>query len=255
MSPGANQRWQAGDGAHRVATTAHALQAIVHADGGRLAALKAAAVVTCQGANLFSGDAADLGGTLRRPLQRVYAQRVPTQRVLGDVVVVQPVVDDEFIHQRQRQRGVSAWAQRDVFVALVSGFALARIYTNEFCAIALGHLGVAPEMQVAGNGVAAPDDDEFGLCKKLHPRADLAPQCLHHAFAAGSSADGALQERGTELVEETRSHALGLDQTHGAGIAVGLNGLGCIRPLGANGSEFLCNVIQRLVPANPLKLT
>ena len=31
-------------------------------------------------------------------------------------------------------------------------------------------------MQIAGNRVAAPNDDEFGLRKKLHPHADLGAQ-------------------------------------------------------------------------------
>ena len=45
---------------------------------------------------------------------------------------------------------------------------------------------------------AAPDDDQLGFGKKLHPHADLAPQRLRQAFAASSGANGAVQERSAQ---------------------------------------------------------
>jgi hypothetical protein len=75
-----------------------------------------------------------------------------------------------------------------VFVTLVGRFALARVNANEFGTVAFGHLGVAPEMQVAGDGVAAPDDDQLGLGKKLHPHAHLGAQGVHQTLAASGVA-------------------------------------------------------------------
>ena len=143
------------------------------------------------------------------------------------------------MHQRQRQGGVGAGAQCDVFMALVGGFALAGVDAHQLGAIALGLLGVAPEVQVAANRIAAPDEDELGFGKELHLHAHLATQRLHQRFAAGGRADGAVQQRGAQVVEEAAVHALALHQAHGACIAVGQDGLG---GAGGNGLQALGNV-------------
>ncbi len=190
MPPGAGQRGQAGHRARRIAAAAHALHAVVQADGRG----PGGAVVTRQGRDLFLRNAADLRRTRRRPLQRAFAQGLPAQGVPRDVVVVQPVVDDQLVHQRQGQCRIRAGAQGDVLVAFVGGFCLARVDAHQPRAVALGLLRKAPEMQVAGNRVAAPDQDQLCLRKKLHLHADLAAQRLRQAFAAGGGADGAVQQ-------------------------------------------------------------
>jgi len=107
--------------------------------------------------------------------------------------VVQPVVGDELVHERERQCGVGARAQGDVFVALLGRLGAAWVDAHQPRTVALGLLGQAPEMQVAADGVAAPDDDELGVGEVLHLHADLAAQGLDQALAAGRGADGALQ--------------------------------------------------------------
>jgi hypothetical protein len=91
VAPGAGQRRQAGNRAHRVATTAHALHAVVHADGGRLAAActrrnRVPATLICSTAMPHTAAARSGGHCSPR------AQGVPAQRVVRQVVVVQPVV-------------------------------------------------------------------------------------------------------------------------------------------------------------------
>jgi hypothetical protein len=146
--------------------------------------------------------------------------------VLGQVGVVQPVVGDELVHQGKSQRGIGARAQGDVFVALFGGFGLARVYAHQPCAIALGLLYVAPEVQIAADGVAAPDQDQFRLGKKLHLHAHFAAQRVHQALGTGRSADRAVQQRRAQGVEEARGDALPLHQSHGACIAIGHDGFG-----------------------------
>ena len=99
MAPGADQRRQAGDGAHGIAAAAHALHAVVQADGGRLGG----AVGTRQVTDLLHRDTADGRGAFGRPAQGPLTQRVPAKRMAGDVIVVQPVVHHQFVHQRKRQ--------------------------------------------------------------------------------------------------------------------------------------------------------
>jgi hypothetical protein len=60
--------------------------------------------------------------------------------VARDVVVVQPVVHDQLVHQAQRQRAVGAGQQGDVLVALVGGFGAARVDADQLGAVALGLL-------------------------------------------------------------------------------------------------------------------
>ena len=48
-----------------------------------------------------------------------------------------------------------------MLMALVGGFALAWVNANQLGALALGLIGIAPEMQVAGNRVAAPDQNQL----------------------------------------------------------------------------------------------
>ena len=151
------------------------------------------------------------------------------------------------MHQRQRQGCVGARAQRDVFVALVGGFAAARVDADQARTVALGLLRQTPEVQVAADGVAAPDQDQLRFGEELHLHAELAAQGLHQCFTARRSADGALQVRGAEPVEEARGHALALHLAHGAGIAVGQDGLRVAR---RDGVQPAGDVIQRLVPAD-----
>ena len=101
----------------------------------------------------------------------------------GDVVVVQPVVGDQLMHQAQREGGIGAGQQGDVLVAFFGRLGAARVYADDACAIAFGGLHVAPEVHIAGNRVAAPDQDELGLRKKLHLGADLVAQSEGQCFS------------------------------------------------------------------------
>ena len=170
---------------------------------------------------------------------------------LVDVVVVQPVVGDELVHQRQRERRVGARAQGDVLVALVGGFGAARIDAHQACAVAFRLLGQPPEMQVAGNGVAAPDQDQLAFCEMLHLHAHFGAQGGHERFSACAGTDRALKVGGAQLVEKARGHAFALDLPHGAGVAVGEDGLRVSR---RNGFQALGDGVQRFVPAHGCEL-
>ena len=135
-------------------------------------------------------------------------------------------------------------------MAFVSGFCFARVDADELGAIAFGGLGVAPKVQIAAYRVAAPNDDEFGLCKKLDLHADLATQGVGQALATGHGANRAMQPGGPQLVEKPPRHRLALHQAHGAGVAVGNNGL---RVVGGNGRQTRCNISQSRIPAHRLK--
>ena len=255
MPPGANQGRQAGNQPHRIAAPAHPLQPVVHANRHRLPALRTAAVVLCQRADLHWADAANACRPLGGPLQGTRAHQVPAQGVVVQVGLVQPVMGDQLMHQGQCQRGIGAGQQCQVFMAFFCRLAAPRIDTYQLGALALGLLGIAPKMQVAGDGVAAPDQDQLGLRKKLHPHAELAAQSVHQTLAAGRCADGALQQRGAKLVEKSRRHAVALHQAHGAGIAVGQDGLCGVATARHDGLQPRRNIAQRGVPTHGYKLS
>jgi len=136
-------------------------------------------------------------------------------------------------------------------MAFVGGFALARVNADQFGPMAFGQIGVAPEVQVAGNRVAAPDQNQLGLGKKFDPHAGFGPQCVDQRLAAGRGTDGAVEQRRAELVKKPCRHAFALHQPHGAGVAVGQDGL---RVAPGNVAEPGRDVGQRRIPAYRLKL-
>lgn len=151
------------------------------------------------------------------------------------------------MHQRQCQCRIGAGQKLQVLVAFVGGFALARVYADQLGALALGFLRIAPEMQIAGNAVAAPDQDQLAFGKELHAHAQFAAIGSGKCLAAGAGADGAVQQAGAKLVEKAPVHAFCLHQTHGAGIAVGQYGFG--RAPG-NPMQALGNIAQGLRPSS-----
>ena len=93
--------------------------------------------------------------------------------------------------------------------------------------------------------------DQVRLGKELHLHADLA---AHRGLQRGSARRGAnraVQQGGAQLVEEARGHAVALYQAHGAGVAVGQDGLGVAR---RDVAQARGNVVQGFVPAHFHKL-
>ncbi len=221
MPPGAGQAGQQCNQSRRVAATVHTLHAVVQADGGRLRG----AEVARQAAHFVGTDAADRGRALSRPFGDSRLQLVETIDVIADVVPVEPAVALQFVHHAQRQRAVGAGQQRDVLVALVGRLGAARVDRNQLGAMPLGLLRQRPEMQVAGDRIAAPDDDRLALGEEAHVHAALDAVGGGQRVAAGGRADRAFEQRRAEPVEEAQRHALALHQAHRAGVAVRQNRL------------------------------
>ena len=147
MPPSAGERGQASNRSHRIAAPTHPLHAVVQPNGRRLGR----APVAGQLANLFNRYAADFGRALWRPLQGAGLQGVPAQGVTVNVVLVEPAMGDQLVHEGQRQRGVGAGAQGDVFMAFFGRFAAPGVDAHQPGPVALGLLGNAPKVQVAAN--------------------------------------------------------------------------------------------------------
>ncbi len=251
VAPGAHQGRQAGDVAHRHAAAPHPLHAVVEANGHRLARLGRLAVEPGQFHHLVHRDAAHLGRAFRRPFGRPLLQLLKAQRVAGQVVMVQQVFLDQHVHHAQRQGRVRARHQGDVLVAFFRRQRAVGVDGNQSGAAPLGFLGPGPEVQVGSDGIAAPDQDQPGILELFQVGADGGAHRVLVPRRAGRGADGAVQQRCPQPVEEAGRHRLALQQAHGAAIAVGQDGFR--RPRG-DGLEAAGDGGQRLVPADALEL-
>ena len=246
MPPRARQARQQRDQPHRIAAAAHALHAVVQPDRRR----RRGGVVARQAAHLLGRQTAFGGRALRRPGQRPRLQLLPALDMTGDVIVIDPVVGDQFVHQAQRQRAVGARQQRQVLVALVGGLGLARVDADQLRATALGLVREGPEMQVGRDRVAAPDQDQFRLGEERQMHADLVPVGRRQCRATGRGADGAVQAGRAQPVEEAPRHRLALQQAHGAGVAVRQDRLRIAR---RDRAQPAGDLRDRLVPADALE--
>ena len=78
----------------------------------------------------------------------------------------------------------------------------------------------------------------------LHGHAGLAAQCGLQSHRPSRGADGAIQQRGAQAMEEARRHRFALHQPHGGGVAVRQNGLRVAR---CNGLQARGGVVERLL--------
>ena len=246
MPPGAGEARQQRDQPHRVAAAGRALHAVVEADRRRLHG----AVLARQLADVIGRQAAFGGGALGRPLQGALAQRLEALDVACDVVLIEPAVRDQLVHQRQRERTVGARQRCQVTMALLGRLGPSRVDAPQLGAAALGLLREGPEVQVRRDRVAAPDDDQLALGVVLEMHADLAAVGHRQRLAAGAGADGAVEQRRAELVEEAQRHRLALHHPHRAGVAVRQHGL---RLAGGDGAQARRDRVERLVPGDALE--
>ena len=159
VAPSADQRGQAGDGAHGHAAAPVTLHAVVDADGRR----PRGCVGTGQFNDTLSRNTGDIGRPLRRPLDHAFTQLLKTDRVLLNVVgVVQPLADDH-VHHGQGQGAICARPNGDPLVSGLGRARACRIDDDDACAGLARFLDEGPQMQIAGQRVAAPDQDQLGL--------------------------------------------------------------------------------------------
>jgi hypothetical protein len=243
IAPVAGERGQAAHRAHRIAATGGALHAVVQTDRRRARV----PVVVRELLHLGRRDAAQLRHARRVERLRAFGELLEAERVAGDVVAIEPVLAHQHVDQAQGERAVGARQQRDVLVALLGGERAVRVDRDQLGAAPLGLLRAGPQVQVAGDRVGAPEDDEPGVGKALHLRAGARAERVGHRLRTGGGADGAVEQAGTELVEEALRHALALHQPHGAGVAVRHDALRVDRGdlLQARG-----NVVERAGPSS-----
>ena len=123
------------------------------------------------------------------------------------------------MHHAQRKRAVGAGQQRDVLRAFFRGQAAVRVDRHQLRAAPLGFLRARPEMQVGGDRVRTPDQDQLRIDVALRIHAVAAAERGLDAGLARRGAQRAFQLGSAELVEETPVHRAVLQHPHRAGVA------------------------------------
>ena len=218
IAPRADQRRQAGDGAHGVAAAGMALHAVVDADRRR----PGRAVVARQRDHRLGRQCRRCCATRSGGYSAArVAQRVEADRVAIDVVVIDEVLGDQHVHQAERERGVGARQERDVLVALFGRLAAIRVDGDELRAAALRFLRARPQVQVGRDRVAAPDEDQAAVLELLDVGPDDGADRRDPAGLAGGRADGAVEQRRAEAMEEAAVHRAVLQEAHRARVVYG----------------------------------
>ena len=108
-----------------------------------------------------------------------------------------------------------------MLVAFVGGFCASRINANESGAVAFGLHGNAPKVQVAGDGVAAPNHNQFGMNKIAGAHAHRRTHGVQQPLGTRRCTNGTVQQRCAQTMKKPSSHAVALHLAHGASVAVG----------------------------------
>ena len=157
------------------------------------------------------------------------------------------ILFDDYMHHRQRQRAIRAGANGDPLVGSLRRARVGRVDDEDACTLFACVLDKGPEMEIAGQCVAAPDEDQPGVGIGFGLHALGRSDAINIALKAGLRTNRALKLRSPHAVEKTCSHSLALQQAHCAGIGIGQHGFG---PVGSNhGGQPLGNLGDRLSPA------
>ena len=130
------------------------------------------------------------------------------------------------MHHGQGQGGVRAGVDGEPFVGGPGRAGAGGVDDDDLCAVLAGLLDEGPQVQVAGEGVAAPDQDQLGLGEGLGFGALGGADGVAIALEPGLGADGAGELAGPHLVEEGVGQAVPLQDAHCAGVGIGQDGLG-----------------------------
>lgn len=221
VTPVPSERGQSQDGAHCVGPARGTLHAVVETDGGG----SGQAVSKRQRFDGGDGYVAPSGGARGRPPRCLNEKSFCAAGVMFQIIAIEQAIALQHMGDGIGQRGVTAGPHGKMVMALFSAVATVGIDGPELRALAFGALDHTPQMQVAGDGIGPPQHDQARIFKRFRVHAKSGAHALLHCLRTGTGADGAVQQTGTERMEQTAGHAFPLHLPHRSSITVGQDGL------------------------------
>ena len=184
----------------------------------------------------------------------VYSRRARAQLLRPQRVSIEIVGDPRDARAKstcimpERERRIGTGPDRDPLVALI-GRARAQRIDRDHARAALARLAhERPEMRIRRERVRSPQQHEIALGQTLRIGADTRADRHPHPHRAGHRADGAIEHRGAEQMEEALIHRAALDEPHRAGVRIRKNRLRSVCGAGDR-AEPARDLVERLVPA------
>src|SRR5271154_100716 len=114
--------------------------------------------------------------------------------------------------------------------------------------VAAGFDDERPQMHVGAVNVRGPDDDELRMAELFGLGSILQAERGYQGGAAGGGADGPVQPRRAQAMEETAVHAGAVQHPHGTGVAVRENRFGT--EFAGNSREPFGDRVESFVPGD-----
>ncbi len=118
-----------------------------------------------RGGNVFCRDLRDPGDILKRVLgfHHDFLELVEVLGPLCNEFLVLPAVLDDVLHDTVQERNIRSRVKGHVEIRKFGGWRKPWICTDDFCTTLLGEHDLPPDQRVLLDGVAAKDEDAFGL--------------------------------------------------------------------------------------------
>src|SRR5262249_981788 len=151
-------------------------------------------------------DPGDAGGI--EAGQHLALQAGESERLEGEVAAIAQAVAHKDVHDTESEGGVGAQLDPEMPVRALRGTAAARLDDHELRAAIARALDERPDVDVGGEQIGAPRDDEIGLGHRLGISAAHAPARRVPSGFRGGITDGArLEACGAEGVKESQEQS------------------------------------------------
>ena len=208
-------------------------------------------VVAGEAFDVRDRDAADRGDAFRRVLGRARPELIEAAGPAGDVILVEEPVADDDVHHAKRERRVGAGVDGDVPVRGARGARGVRVDDDELRAVAARFFNEGPEVDVVAVNVGRPGEDQLRVRESFGVGAELAAVDGDQGLATCLRADGAVELRGAETVEEAAIHGTVAELADGAGVGIRQDRFGAV--LAGDGGEAGRDGVEGFVPGNALE--
>ncbi len=175
-------------------------------------------------------------------------QRLKAVSVTGNVIGVVEILADDDVHHRQRQRQICARMNRQIPIRAACRARGIGIDHHQLAALAARFFDEGPEVNIVGEDVGSPHQNQARVAELFGFGADLAAKHRDQSGLPGGRADGAVELRCAQTMEEAAIHRGIVQRAQGAAVGERKNRL---RPkFAGNLAETRHDLAERLIPGD-----